>query len=166
MPPPKRVKKVMTLPINVIFSHLQYVHGVGVSVPWICIVLLGLYIRFHRVANSNNLCGISLFWSCQSLNGFRIRTLPIRHFFLTQFFSPAHRKKTRVRVWLYEDTKLQLEGQIIGFDEYMNMVLDDAVEVNAKQGSQRTEVGRILLKGDSITLLQEAQPVRPQPTEE
>ena len=81
-------------------------------------------------------------------------------------FSPAHRKKTRVRVWLYEDTKLQLEGQIIGFDEYMNMVLDDAVEVNAKQGSQRTEVGRILLKGDSITLLQEAQPVRPQPTEE
>mmetsp|Transcript_24697 Transcript_24697/g.40415 ORF Transcript_24697/g.40415 Transcript_24697/m.40415 type:complete len:95 (-) Transcript_24697:93-377(-) len=84
--PPKRVKKVMTIPINVIFGHLQ--------------------------------------------------------------------KKTRVRIWLYEDTKTQLEGQIIGFDEYMNMVLDDAVEI----GKKRLEVGRILLKGEAITLIQEAQP--------
>mmetsp|Transcript_21320 Transcript_21320/g.30667 ORF Transcript_21320/g.30667 Transcript_21320/m.30667 type:complete len:84 (-) Transcript_21320:263-514(-) len=82
---PRNVKKVMTLPINVIFSHLQ--------------------------------------------------------------------KKTRVKIWLYEDTKLQIEGQIIGFDEYMNMTLEDAVEI---QNSKRTEVGRILLKGDSITLLQAA----------
>lgn len=62
-------------------------------------------------------------------------------------------KKTRVLIWLYEDTKLQIEGQIIGFDEYMNMTLEDAVEI---VGDKRTEVGRILLKGDSITLLQEA----------
>jgi len=51
---------------------------------------------------------------------------------------------------------MQLEGQIIGFDEYMNMVLDDAVEI----GKKRVEVGRILLKGDSITLIQEANPVK------
>ena len=51
---------------------------------------------------------------------------------------------------------MQLEGQIIGFDEYMNMVLDDAVEI----GKKRTEVGRILLKGDAITLIQEANPVK------
>ena len=41
----------------------------------------------------------------------------------------------------------------------MNMVLDDAVEI----GKTRKEVGRILLKGDSITLLQEAQPQRKEP---
>ena len=70
----------------------------------------------------------------------------------------TRQKKTRVRIWLYEDTKTQLEGQIIGFDEYMNMVLDDAVEI----GKKRVEVGRILLKGDSITLLQEAQPKKPE----
>lgn len=70
------------------------------------------------------------------------------------------RKKTRVRIWLYEDTRMQIEGQIIGFDEYMNMVVDDAVEIDSKKQA-RQEVGRILLKGDSITLLQEAQPVRP-----
>lgn len=71
-------------------------------------------------------------------------------------------KKTRVRIWLYEDTKTQLEGQIIGFDEYMNMVLDDAVEI----GKKRVEIGRILLKGDSITLLQEANPQRKAPPAE
>ena len=80
-------------------------------------------------------------------------------------FSPIFfffQKKTRVRIWLYEDTRLQIEGQIIGFDEYMNMVLDDAVEIDSKK-NKAVEVGRILLKGDSITMLQEAQPVRPIP---
>ena len=56
---------------------------------------------------------------------------------------------------MYEDTALCLEGQILGFDEYMNMVLDNCVEIVTKSG-KRTEVGRILLKGDSITLLQES----------
>jgi small nuclear ribonucleoprotein E len=65
-----------------------------------------------------------------------------------------------VRLGLYEDTRLLIEGQIIGFDEYMNMVLEDAVEIDSKK-NKRVEVGRILLKGDSITMLQEAQPVRP-----
>ena len=59
---------------------------------------------------------------------------------------------------------MQIEGQIIGFDEYMNMVLDDAVEIDSKKNA-RQEVGRILLKGDSITLLQEAQPVNKQAAE-
>ena len=40
-----------------------------------------------------------------------------------------------------------------------SMVLDEAVEIDSKKNS-RSEVGRILLKGDSIALLQVAQPVR------
>lgn len=66
---------------------------------------------------------------------------------------------------MYEDTKTQIEGQIIGFDEYMNMVLDDAVEIGGSSSSGgsnkksgRTAIGRILLKGDAITLIQEAEP--------
>ena len=50
---------------------------------------------------------------------------------------------------------MKLEGQIIGFDEYMNMTLDDAVELDSKTG-RRSDIGRILLKGDAITLMQEA----------
>ena len=34
----------------------------------------------------------------------------------------------------------------------MNLVLDDAEEVNKKKGTKKT-VGRILLKGDNITMM-------------
>mmetsp|Transcript_19598 Transcript_19598/g.27572 ORF Transcript_19598/g.27572 Transcript_19598/m.27572 type:complete len:93 (+) Transcript_19598:151-429(+) len=90
--PPKRVKKVMAQPINVIYSHLK--------------------------------------------------------------------EKNRVKIWLYEDTRMTLEGQIIGFDEYMNLTLDEALECDMKTG-KRTNVGRILLKGDSITLMQNTDVGRP-----
>uniref|UniRef100_A0A1I8FI15 Small nuclear ribonucleoprotein E n=1 Tax=Macrostomum lignano TaxID=282301 RepID=A0A1I8FI15_9PLAT len=42
-----------------------------------------------------------------------------------------------------------------GFDEFMNIVMDDAEEVHLKSRG-RKRIGRILLKGDTITLIQEA----------
>mmetsp|Transcript_18271 Transcript_18271/g.55802 ORF Transcript_18271/g.55802 Transcript_18271/m.55802 type:complete len:95 (-) Transcript_18271:2318-2602(-) len=62
---------------------------------------------------------------------------------------------TPIRIWLYENTSLFMEGTIAGFDEYMNVVLDNAAEVQAR-GGERKELGRILLKGDCITLIQPA----------
>jgi small nuclear ribonucleoprotein E len=62
------------------------------------------------------------------------------------------KEKETVLIWLYENTAMKIEGTIIGFDEYMNLVLDNAHEVY-KTG-ERTRVGRILLKGDTITLIQ------------
>lgn len=50
---------------------------------------------------------------------------------------------------------MAIEGQIVGFDEYMNFVLDGATEVDMKSG-KKTNVGRILLKGDAVTLMQDA----------
>lgn len=72
-----------------------------------------------------------------------------------------------------------MEGVIIGFDEYMNLVLDESEEVNLKNGNRKQVgkclfihslitrslgelhsltlncfTGRILLKGDNITLIQ------------
>lgn len=35
----------------------------------------------------------------------------------------------------------------------MNLVLDDATEVYLKKGGERKELGRIMLKGDNITLI-------------
>jgi len=43
----------------------------------------------------------------------------------------------------------------MGFDEYMNLVMDNAEEVNKKKGS-RKPIGRILLKGDNISLMMAA----------
>ena len=69
--------------------------------------------------------------------------------------------KSRVEVWIHENNDLRFEGQIIvsslpltlqGFDEFMNTVLDDAVEVDCKRGSRRP-LGRLVLKGDNIALI-------------
>ena len=64
-------------------------------------------------------------------------------------------QKSRCCIWLFENTSMKLEGRILGFDEFMSLVLEDAVEINVKDGT-RKEIGRILLKGDNITLLCEA----------
>ena len=47
----------------------------------------------------------------------RIMTQPINLIF--RFLQ----NKTRVQIWLYENTELRIEGKIIGFDEYMNLVV-------------------------------------------
>ena len=60
--------------------------------------------------------------------------------------------KTRIQLWLYENVDLRIEGRIVGFDEYMNLVLDDAEELSMKKKSRKS-LGRILLKGENITLM-------------
>ncbi|XP_042911456.1 small nuclear ribonucleoprotein E [Parasteatoda tepidariorum] len=60
--------------------------------------------------------------------------------------------KSRIQVWLYENVNSRIEGCIIGFDEYMNLVLDEAEEVQLKT-NERKALGRILLKGENITLI-------------
>ena len=70
---------------------------------------------------------------------------------------------------------MRMEGHIVGFDEYMNIVLDDAEEVYMKTSTRKQVgmfytllisitisnvlsqfLGRVLLKGDNITLIQNA----------
>ncbi|KAK9829464.1 hypothetical protein WJX72_006031 [[Myrmecia] bisecta] len=79
----------------------------------------------------------------------RIMTQPINLIF--RFLQ----SKQKIQIWLYDQKQndLRIEGRIIGFDEYMNLVLDEAEEVSMKSKT-RKPVGRILLKGDNITLMQ------------
>ena len=57
--------------------------------------------------------------------------------------------------WLFEQVGIRIRGKISGFDEFMNVVIDDALE--PKTGVEDIEKGRklgkILLKGDNITLI-------------
>lgn len=62
------------------------------------------------------------------------------------------KEKAQIQVWLYESTSMKIEGTIVGFDEFMNIVLDDACEFHVKSGN-RTPIGRIMLKGDNICAL-------------
>ncbi|KAK9213465.1 hypothetical protein WN943_002853 [Citrus x changshan-huyou] len=45
--------------------------------------------------------------------------------------------KARIQIWLFEQKDLRIEGRIIGFDEYMNLVLDDAEEVHIKKNTRK-----------------------------
>lgn len=68
-------------------------------------------------------------------------------------------QQTTVTFWLYEQTGIRIRGKISGFDEFMNVVIDDAIEVavNNQTGAEYPDkvkkLGKILLKGDNITLI-------------
>ncbi|KAF4119706.1 small nuclear ribonucleoprotein E [Geosmithia morbida] len=68
---------------------------------------------------------------------------------------------TPVSVWLYEQLSIRIEGKIRGFDEFMNLVLDDAVEVKqitkTNDKETRRSLGQIMLKGDNVSLIQSIQ---------
>lgn len=63
--------------------------------------------------------------------------------------------RSRIQVWLSDNVKLRIEGVLVGFDEYMNLVLDDACEYYLKSNVKKS-LGKILLKGENITLIQVA----------
>uniref|UniRef100_A0A8C6QGF5 Small nuclear ribonucleoprotein E n=1 Tax=Nannospalax galili TaxID=1026970 RepID=A0A8C6QGF5_NANGA len=56
-------------------------------------------------------------------------------------------------IFRYLQNRSWIQGCIIGFDEYMNLILDDAEEIPSKTES-RKQLDQIMLKGDNITLLQ------------
>ncbi|EAS29420.3 LSM domain-containing protein [Coccidioides immitis RS] len=69
-------------------------------------------------------------------------------------------QRSTVSIWLYEQLAVRIEGKIRGFDEFMNLVIDDAVEVRVPtkdQEEQRRQLGQILLKGDNVSLIQALQ---------
>ena len=89
--------------------------------------------------------------------------------------------KTPVQVWLYECPKIRLEGIVLGFDEFMNVVLgnvheirqtskgrnahddseqhSDTNEENDNRWTKREFIGeRIMLRGDNITLIRSLSP--------
>lgn len=61
-------------------------------------------------------------------------------------------QQSLVTIWLYEQSQSRIQGKIRGFDEFMNIVIQEAVEIDSKLG-KRHELGMILLKGDNITLI-------------
>ncbi|KAK4130185.1 LSM-domain-containing protein [Trichocladium antarcticum] len=67
-------------------------------------------------------------------------------------------QRTTVQIWLYEQLSIRIIGTIRGFDEFMNLVIDDAIEVKQISKTNDTEtkrpLGQILLKGDNVSLIQ------------
>ena len=58
-----------------------------------------------------------------------------------KFFLSFGQQGTRVQIWLYENKDTRIEGKLVGFDEYMNVVLDDAEEIQIKK-KMRKNIGK------------------------
>ncbi|CCW68027.1 unnamed protein product [Phytomonas sp. Hart1] len=75
-----------------------------------------------------------------------------------QMISPANlvyqfmKDKQRVCVWLVHNTQTKIEGNLLGYDEFMNVVLGDAVEINTKR-KETTTLGKILLRSDNVGVI-------------
>lgn len=65
---------------------------------------------------------------------------------------PLILQRVRVRIWLYENPHTYIDGVIVGLDEFMNLVLKDATEVDVKKKTEAS-VGQIMLKGDNVTMV-------------
>ena len=50
-------------------------------------------------------------------------------------------KRRRIQVWLYEQVNMRIEGGVAGFEEYMNLVLDDVEEIRSTTKSRKHWVG-------------------------
>ena len=62
---------------------------------------------------------------------------------------------TPVAIWLHDRADMRITGTIVGFDEYMNVVVDGASEVYPRHPEKPNRpLGRIMLKGDNICLVQ------------
>ena len=58
--------------------------------------------------------------------------------------------QTTCVIWLQENKNKMLEGCIAGYDEFLNIVIDDAVEILVnKVSTQERKLGKIMLKGDN-----------------
>ena len=73
------------------------------------------------------------------------------------FFFPLLKSERRICIWLNDSNHLKYEGNLQGFDHFMNCVLSEVVEIDTKR-QIRKELGTLMLKGDAICLIQYAQP--------
>ncbi|KAE8718972.1 putative small nuclear ribonucleoprotein G [Hibiscus syriacus] len=64
----------------------------------------------------------------------------------------------------YMDKQLQIKlnanrmvvGTLRGFDQFMNLVVDNTVEVN---GNEKTDIGMVVIRGNSVVTVEALEPV-------
>ncbi|KAE9590817.1 putative small nuclear ribonucleoprotein G [Lupinus albus] len=47
-------------------------------------------------------------------------------------------------------------GTLRGFDQFMNLVVDNTVEVN---GTEKTDIGMVVIRGNSVVTVEALEPV-------
>ncbi|KAL8287392.1 hypothetical protein RQP46_003250 [Phenoliferia psychrophenolica] len=58
------------------------------------------------------------------------------------------------KIWVVMKTEREFTGTLLGFDDYVNMVLEDVTEYETTpEGRKETKLGQTLLNGNSIAML-------------
>ncbi|VDP07155.1 unnamed protein product [Soboliphyme baturini] len=58
------------------------------------------------------------------------------------------------KIWIIMKGDKEIVGTLLGFDDYVNIVLEDVVEYETTaEGKQITKLDQILLNGNHITML-------------
>lgn len=66
--------------------------------------------------------------------------------------------KQAVRIELSDSQKFNsyyLRGILVGIDEYMNVIIEDAFQVAKDTNGKEEQLGKVLLKGDNILLVKD-----------
>ncbi|ONK66126.1 uncharacterized protein A4U43_C06F4410 [Asparagus officinalis] len=50
-------------------------------------------------------------------------------------------------------------GTLRGFDQFMNLVIDNTVEVN---GNEKNDIGMVVIRGNSVAMIEALEPVKTQ----
>lgn len=69
-------------------------------------------------------------------------------------FAEYATQRKPVRIFLHERPNIAIDAIMLGVDEFMNLVLDRAVEVHLKNNTT-TPLGKMMLKSDCIAIVAE-----------
>jgi small nuclear ribonucleoprotein G len=62
------------------------------------------------------------------------------------------------RVFVFVSVKLngsrQVSGVLRGFDQFMNLVLEDTVEITGTAETDRQKIGMVVLRGNSVLMIE------------
>ena len=122
-----KVQKVMVQPINLIFRYTTETFSISRHAFFDCEIPIT-----NRVPKLYH----------------NATVLPHHIWFALNLIFRYLQSRTLVSIWLYETVNTRMEGVIIGFDEYMNLVLDEACEVHVKNGTKKSV--SIQLESDSF----------------
>lgn len=62
-------------------------------------------------------------------------------------------KTINQRIWIMLTSNREFTGTLVGFDDFVNVVLENVIEYEYPNTQVKTHPGRMLLSGNNITIL-------------
>ncbi|WVZ07479.1 hypothetical protein V8G54_020825, partial [Vigna mungo] len=127
--------------------------------PWALVRISFIFMLGFKVQRRGNIA-IEVrfwFWYFREVNQIFFASVIFHLITMSRSGQPPDLKK-------YMDKKLQIKlnanrmivGTLRGFDQFMNLVVDNTVEVN---GNEKTDIGMVVIRGNSVVTVEALEPV-------